>query len=71
VLLSAAIHQAAFTALSTIPFAIGQVQDVGLIFCSSIATRSTRWQLPELKGHLMIVPRPPLYLTNDGEILHL
>jgi len=38
VLLSAAIHQLAFTALSTIVFAVGQVQDVGIIFCSSIAS---------------------------------
>ena len=36
--LASAIHQAAFTALSSLPFAVGQVQDVGLILLSSIAT---------------------------------
>lgn len=39
VLLCAAIHQAVFTMLSTIKFAVGQVQDVGLIFLSAIASR--------------------------------
>lgn len=37
-LLSSAVHQLAFTCLSTLPFAIGQVQDAGLIFLSSMAT---------------------------------
>jgi sulfate permease, SulP family len=39
VLLCAAIHQAVFTMLSSIKFAVGQVQDVGLIFLSAIASR--------------------------------
>ncbi|KAL4419479.1 hypothetical protein ABPG77_008281 [Micractinium sp. CCAP 211/92] len=38
VFLSSAIHQLAFVALSTLPFAVGQVQDVGLIFLSAIAS---------------------------------
>jgi len=39
VLFSSAVHQATFTAASTLPFAIGQVQDAGLIFLSQIASQ--------------------------------
>jgi SulP family sulfate permease len=35
---SAAMHQLVFTLFSTLPFAVGQPQDVGLIFLSSMAT---------------------------------
>lgn len=38
VCLSSALHQVVFTLSSTLPFAMGQVQDVGLIFLSAIAT---------------------------------
>lgn len=38
VFLASALHQAAFAAFSTLPFAVGQVQDVGLIFLSAIAS---------------------------------
>ena len=37
VVLSSAVHQAVFSSRSTLPFAIGQVQDAGLIFLSQIA----------------------------------
>lgn len=37
VLFSSAMHQMAFTCTSSLPFAIGQVQDAGLIFLSKIA----------------------------------
>ena len=37
VLFSSMIHQWAFTTYSSLPFAIGQVQDAGLIFLSSMA----------------------------------
>ena len=37
VLLSCAIHQACFTMFSSLPFAVGQVQDAGLIFLSAMA----------------------------------
>mmetsp|Transcript_115968 Transcript_115968/g.334891 ORF Transcript_115968/g.334891 Transcript_115968/m.334891 type:complete len:907 (+) Transcript_115968:54-2774(+) len=36
--LSSAIHQLIFTAMSSMSFAVGQIQDVGLIFLSEIAT---------------------------------
>jgi len=36
--LSSVVHQFVFTMMSSLPFAIGQVQDVGLIFLSQIAT---------------------------------
>ncbi|KAG1670994.1 hypothetical protein FOA52_014384 [Chlamydomonas sp. UWO 241] len=35
---SSAIHQTVFCLLSTLPFAVGQVQDVGLIFLSSMGS---------------------------------
>ncbi|TMW67796.1 hypothetical protein Poli38472_007468 [Pythium oligandrum] len=38
VLTSAAIHQTCFTLSSSLPFAIGQVQDAGLIFLSAMAS---------------------------------
>lgn len=37
VVFSSAVHQAAFTYTSSLPFAIGQVQDAGLIFLSKMA----------------------------------
>jgi SulP family sulfate permease len=37
VLFSSAVHQMAFTSFSTLPFAVGQVQDAGLIFLSAMA----------------------------------
>lgn len=36
-LFSSAVHQTAFTCTSSLPFAIGQIQDAGLIFLSKIA----------------------------------
>ena len=38
VLFSSAVHQIVFTCRSSLPFAIGQVQDAGLIFLSTMAT---------------------------------
>ncbi|KAG7393468.1 hypothetical protein PHYBOEH_006072 [Phytophthora boehmeriae] len=38
VVFSSAVHQVIFTLLSSLPFAIGQVQDAGLIFLSTMAT---------------------------------
>ena len=35
---SAAVHQLVFTCFSNLPFAVGQPQDVGLIFLSAMAT---------------------------------
>jgi sulfate permease, SulP family len=36
--LSSAVHQVTMSFFSTLPFAIGQVQDVGLIFLSAMST---------------------------------
>lgn len=47
--LSSAVHQLIFTCLSTLPFAVGQVQDVGLIFLSQIVTHCYRLALSD--GH--------------------
>lgn len=41
VFLGSAIHQVTFSCLSSLPFAIGQVQDVGLIFLSAMSTSVT------------------------------
>ena len=38
VLFSSVVHQLVFTTFSTLPFAVGQVQDAGLIFLSAIAS---------------------------------
>ncbi|KAL4117579.1 hypothetical protein PRIC2_011567 [Phytophthora ramorum] len=38
VIFSSAVHQLMFTLMSSLPFAIGQVQDAGLIFLSAMAT---------------------------------
>ena len=38
VFLSSGVHQIVFSVKSTLPFAVGQVQDVGLIFLSAMAT---------------------------------
>lgn len=38
VMFSSVVHQIMFTLLSSLPFAIGQVQDAGLIFLSAMAT---------------------------------
>eukprot|EP00045_Choanoeca_perplexa_P014897 m.178232 g.178232 ORF g.178232 m.178232 type:complete len:579 (+) comp16833_c0_seq1:36-1772(+) len=38
VILSSSVHQMVFSGVSTLPFAIGQVQDAGLIFLSSMAS---------------------------------
>ena len=42
VVLSSAVHQAVFSARSELPFAIGQVQDAGLIFLSKMANEIAR-----------------------------
>ena len=39
VILSSAVHQLVFSAKSSLPFAIAQVQDAGLIFLSAMASR--------------------------------
>ena len=41
-LLASGIHQTVFTMKSTLPFAVGQVQDVGLIFLSAMASSIAR-----------------------------
>lgn len=39
VFFGSALHQLTFSLSSSLPFAIGQVQDVGLIFLSAMSTR--------------------------------
>ena len=38
VMFSGVVHQLAFMAFSNFPFAVGQVQDAGLVFLSSMST---------------------------------
>ena len=40
VLFSSMLHQVSFTIFSSLPFAVGQVQDAGLIFLSAMAGSS-------------------------------
>jgi hypothetical protein len=47
VLFSSVVHQSCLSLLSSLPFAIGQVQDAGLIFLSSMATKIAKQLLDE------------------------
>ena len=38
-LVSSVVHQLCFSSLSTLPYAIGQVQDAGLIFLSAMTSK--------------------------------
>uniref|UniRef100_M4B5U6 STAS domain-containing protein n=1 Tax=Hyaloperonospora arabidopsidis (strain Emoy2) TaxID=559515 RepID=M4B5U6_HYAAE len=49
VLVSAAVHQICFTCLSSLPFAMGQVQDAGLIFLSAMASSIIK-SLHDMRG---------------------
>ncbi|GMF38775.1 unnamed protein product [Phytophthora fragariaefolia] len=49
VLVSAAVHQICFTCVSSLPFAMGQVQDAGLIFLSAMCSSIIK-SLHELRG---------------------
>lgn len=49
VLVSAAVHQICFTCVSSLPFAMGQVQDAGLIFLSAMCS-SIIQSLHEMRG---------------------
>lgn len=48
-LVSGVVHQLCFSTLSSLPFAVGQVQDAGLIFLSSMA--SAMVQYCRAQGH--------------------
>lgn len=49
VLVSAAVHQICFTCVSSLPFAMGQVQDAGLIFLSAMCSSIIK-TLHEIRG---------------------
>ncbi|POM80286.1 Sulfate Permease (SulP) Family, partial [Phytophthora palmivora] len=49
VLVSAAVHQICFTCVSSLPFAMGQVQDAGLIFLSAMCSSIIK-SLHEMRG---------------------
>ncbi|CAI5745007.1 unnamed protein product [Peronospora destructor] len=49
VLVSAAVHQLCFTCVSSLPFAMGQVQDAGLIFLSAMASSIIK-SLHDMRG---------------------
>ncbi|KOO26113.1 sulfate permease family, partial [Chrysochromulina tobinii] len=60
-LFSSAVHQAVFTATSSLPFAIGQVQDAGLIFLSKMAcdlANEMEHEPPEALLSTVLVERP-------------
>lgn len=60
---SAAMHQLAFTVFSTLPFAVGQPQDVGLIFLSAMATDVAEIGREQQLGEDVIVGTALLTLT--------
>ncbi|CAH0479438.1 unnamed protein product [Peronospora belbahrii] len=49
VLVSAGVHQICFTCVSSLPFAMGQVQDAGLIFLSAMASSIIK-SLHDMRG---------------------
>ncbi|KAE9032990.1 hypothetical protein PR003_g9748 [Phytophthora rubi] len=49
VLVSAAVHQICFTCVSSLPFAMGQVQDAGLIFLSAMSSSIIK-SLHDMRG---------------------
>jgi len=55
VLFSSIIHQASFTMFSSLPFAIGQVQDAGLIFLSQMANSMANSMIAEGASDVEIV----------------
>ena len=50
VILASVVHQFAFTLFSTLPFAIGQVQDAGLIFLSAMSTKIATQMISDAGG---------------------
>ena len=52
-LFSSAVHQAAFTSTSSLPFAIGQIQDAGLIFLSKIASDIATEMASDPPSHML------------------
>lgn len=48
-LVSGIVHQLCFSTFSSLPFAVGQVQDAGLIFLSSMASEMVRYC--RMQGH--------------------
>ena len=66
VLFSSAIHQLCFTVFSSLPFAVGQVQDAGLIFLSAMAS-----SIVELCDTSQILPTALVVLGGSTALLGL
>ena len=64
VLFSAAVHQTAFTTTSSLPFAIGQVQDAGLIFLSKIAADVAEAMKDEPVEHMVATALTTLAIST-------
>ena len=69
VLFSSACHQIAFSMFSTLPFAIGQVQDAGLIFLSAMAFTMVESMLEEGKTEDEIVSTVVVVLSVSTFLL--
>ena len=72
--LSGAVHQLSFSVLSSLPFAIGQVQDAGLIFLSSMASTivvhcRTRYDAEEYDVDEIILATATVILSLSTAIL--
>ena len=66
VLFSAAVHQACYVASSTMEFAVGQVQDAGLIFLSAMA-RAVVADGEAFKGQALSIVRHARRARNHAE----
>ena len=64
VVLSSAVHQVVFALRSTLPFAIGQVQDAGLIFLSKMACDIADHMAHEPAEHLLATALVTLSLST-------
>lgn len=66
VIFSSLIHQLGFTLFSTLPFAIGMVQDAGLIFLSSMSNRIATIILEDENGTEQAVLSTTIVLLSGG-----
>lgn len=69
--ISSALHQSVFCLLSTIPFAMGQVQDVGIIFLSAMGTSVAEIVLGEGKDAPTALGTALLTMTTSTFIVGL
>ncbi|KAL3772841.1 hypothetical protein ACHAWU_002350 [Discostella pseudostelligera] len=67
--ISGAVHQIVFSTISSLPFAVGQVQDAGLIFLSSMASDIVSKLLAQNASHESILATVTIGLSLYTSIL--